>query len=87
MQWNVPADLEQLIQKRLSTGIYADAEEVLRSALEAQAVEDWTEEERLSISLRIDLGYEQAERGQLMDPDQARREIALMKQNWRSSKE
>jgi Arc/MetJ-type ribon-helix-helix transcriptional regulator len=47
MQLNLPPDLETLIQKRLSSGAYTNAEDVLRRALEAQdAEESWTDEER-----------------------------------------
>src|SRR5437016_294400 len=45
MQLKLPPDLEALINKRLSSGAYTDAEDVLRRALEAQeAEESWTEE-------------------------------------------
>jgi hypothetical protein len=51
MQLNVPPDLETLIKKRLSSGGYTDAEDVLRRALEAQdAEESWTDEERQALS-------------------------------------
>ena len=40
MQLNVPADLEMLIKKRLSSGGYTDAEDVVRRALEAQDAEE-----------------------------------------------
>ena len=47
MQLNLPPDLEMLINKRLSSGAYASAEDVLRRALEAQdSEESWTDEER-----------------------------------------
>ena len=36
MQLNLPTDLETLINKRLSSGAYTNAEDVLRRALEAQ---------------------------------------------------
>jgi len=43
MQLNHPLDLETLINKRLSSGAYSNAEDVLRHALEAQdAEESWT---------------------------------------------
>lgn len=46
MELKVPADLETLINKRISSGAYSSAEDVLRRALEAQdAQESWTEEE------------------------------------------
>ena len=51
MQVNVPPDLETLINQRLSSGSYTNAEDVLRRALEAQdAEESWTEEERRALS-------------------------------------
>jgi len=84
MHLNLPQDLETLINKRLSTGAYADTEDVLRRALEAQdAEESWTDEERRALSAHIEEGYRQAERGELIDSAQARREIQAMKDDWR----
>ncbi len=87
MQLNVPPDLETLINKRLSSGGYTSAEEVLRRALEAQdAEESWTDEERRALSAHIEKGYLQAESGELIDGEQARLEIQAMKEDWRLSK-
>jgi Arc/MetJ-type ribon-helix-helix transcriptional regulator len=87
MQLNVPPDLETLIKKRLSSGGYASVEDVLRRALEAQdAEESWTDEERRALCAHIEEGYLQAERGELIDGEQARREIQAMKDNRRLSK-
>jgi Arc/MetJ-type ribon-helix-helix transcriptional regulator len=87
MPLNVPPDLETLIDKRLSSGGYANAEDVLRRALEAQdAEESWTDEERRALSAHIEEGYLQAERGELIDGAEARREIQAMKDDWRFSK-
>lgn len=86
MQLNVPPDLETLINKRLSGGGYANAEDVLRRALEAQdAEESWNDEERRALSAHVEEGYLQAERGELIDGAQARREIQGMKDDWRLS--
>src|SRR6266481_9452421 len=83
MQLNLPPDLETLINKRLSSGAYTNAEDVLRHALEAQdAEQSWTDEERRALSAHIEEGYQQAERGELIDGAQARREIQAMKDNW-----
>ena len=83
MQLNVPPDLETLINKRLSSGGYVSAEDVLRRALEAQdAEESWTDEERRALSAHVEEGYLQAVRGELIEGDQARREIQAMKENW-----
>ncbi len=87
MQLNVPPDLETLINKRLSSGGYTNAEDVLRRALEAQdAEESWTDQERQALAAHIEEGYLQAERGELIDGAQVRREIQAMKDDWRLSK-
>jgi len=90
MQLKVPPDLERLIERRLSSGGYTNVEDVLRRALEAQdAEESWTDEERRALSAHIEQAYLQAERGELIDGAQARREIQAMKDSWhqeRSSK-
>ncbi len=87
MQLDVPPDLETLIKKRLSSGGYTDAEDVLRRALEAQdAEESWTDEERQALSAHIEKGYLQAERGELIDGAQVRSEIQEMKDDWRLHK-
>jgi putative addiction module CopG family antidote len=84
MQFNLPPDLEALINKRISSGAYANVEDVLRCALEAQdAEESWTDEERHALSAHIEEGYQQAERGELIGSAQARREIQATKENWR----
>jgi len=84
MHLNVPLDLEMLINKRLSSGGYTSVEDVLRRALEAQdAEESWTDDERRALSSHIEEGYLQAERGELIDGAQARREIEALKENWR----
>lgn len=85
MQLEVPEDLAMLIKKRLSSGAYASAEEVLRRALEAQdAEENWTDEERRALTAHIAEGYRQGERGELIDAAQARQEIQAMKEEQRS---
>jgi len=87
MQFNVPSDLEDLINKRLSTGAYSSVEDVLRRALEAQdAVESWNEEERKALRAHIEEGYLQAEREELIDGAQARGEIQTTKQQWREQR-
>ncbi len=87
VQLNVPPDLETLINRRLSSGGYTSVEDVLRRALEAQdAEESWTDEERRALSAHIEKGYLQAERGELIDGEQARREIQAMNDDRRLSK-
>jgi len=87
MQVNLPPDLETLVKKRLSSGGYDSVEEVFRRALEAQdAEESWTDEERQALTAHIEEGFQQAERGELVDGVHARREIQGMKDDWRQKR-
>ena len=87
MKSDVPPDIETLINKRLSSGGYANAAEVVRRALEAQdAEESWTDEERQALSAHIEAGYLQAVRGELIDGAQAGRKIQEMKNDWRAAR-
>lgn len=87
MQFNVPPDLQTLIEKRLSTGGYEGVEDVFRRALEAQdAQESLTDEECRVLSAHIEEGFLQAERGELIDGDQVRREIEDLKNQWRRNR-
>ena len=87
MQLIVPPELESLINKRLSSGDYATAEEVLRSALEAQDAEfSLTDEERQAVSAHIEEGYQQAVRGELIDSERVKQQMQTMKNHWRSSR-
>ncbi len=84
MQLKISLDLEELIKKRLSSGGYTSVEDVLRRALEAQdAEESWSDDERRALSAHIEEGDLQAERGELINGAQARREIQFMKDGWR----
>jgi Arc/MetJ-type ribon-helix-helix transcriptional regulator len=83
MQLTIPPDLEELIEQQIATGAFENAEQVLRSALQAQAFEnDWTEEERQAISDRLEESYQQAERGELTDGDQVKIEMTEFKKRW-----
>ncbi len=84
MQMNLPPDLESLIDKRLSSGAYADAEDVLRRALEAQdAEESWTDEELQALSGHIEGGFLRTERGEFIGAKEARKQIEAMRERRR----
>ena len=77
MQLNVPPDVEALVQKRLATGAFATAEDVIRYALEAlEAEEEWTEEERRALDEKIDRALEQVVARRVYGPEEARRKLA-----------
>ena len=79
--------LRRSLENVFRSGCYADVEDVLRRALEAQdAEESWSEEERRAFPAHIEEGYQQAARGELIDGAQARGEIQAMKEDWRLSR-
>jgi Arc/MetJ-type ribon-helix-helix transcriptional regulator len=81
MQLNVPPDVEALVQKRLASGAFANAEDVIRCALETlDAEENWTDEERRALDEKIDQALKQVAAGQVYGPDEARRKLAAMRE-------
>jgi Arc/MetJ-type ribon-helix-helix transcriptional regulator len=81
MQLNVPPDLEALVRRRLATGAFADAEDVIRRALETlDAEENWTDEERRAPDEKIDRALQQVADGRVYGPEGARRKLAALKE-------
>jgi Arc/MetJ-type ribon-helix-helix transcriptional regulator len=80
MQFTVPPDLQGLIEKRLSSGSYANVEDVLRRALETlDAEESWTDEELRALDEKIEGALEQVAFGRVYGPDEARRKLTAMR--------
>ena len=80
MQLDVSPDIEALLQKRLNSGGFANAEDVLRRALESlDAEESWTEEERRALDEKIVRALEQVASGKVYGPEEARRKLAAMR--------
>ena len=70
MTINLKPEDEQLIEKRLQTGVFASAEEVVHHALESlDAEEEWLQENRAVISEKIERGFAQFERGEGLTPE------------------
>jgi Arc/MetJ-type ribon-helix-helix transcriptional regulator len=81
MQLNVPPDLEALVQKRLATGAFANAEDVIRRALETlDADESWTVEERRALDEKIERALEQVAAGRVYGPEESRRKLAALRE-------
>ena len=81
MQLDIPPDLQPLIDKRLSSGEYASAEEVFRRALEVlEAEETWTDEERRVLDEKIDRALAQVAAGKVYGPEEARRKLAAIRE-------
>jgi Arc/MetJ-type ribon-helix-helix transcriptional regulator len=68
---------ERRLADILRSGAYQNAEQVLDHALEMLlAQEEWLAENRGEIAAVIELGYAEAERGELMDGDEVRSRMA-----------
>ena len=87
MPMQLPADLEAMVERRLAGGRYQSAEEVLRSALQAQeaeeaeeAEESWSEEDRLALDEKIDRAMAQVAAGNTYGPEEARQKLAAMRE-------
>ena len=60
------------MQKRLDTGAFANAEDVIRRALETlDAEENWTDDERRALDEKIDRALEQVAAGRVYGPAEA----------------
>lgn len=81
MQLTVPPDVEALLQKHLATGAFANAEDVIRRALETlDAEESWTDQERSALDEKIDWALEQVAAGPVYGPEEALRKLSAVKE-------
>ncbi len=81
MQLTVPPDLEALVQKQVATGAFANAEDVIRRALESlDAEESWTREERSALNEKIRRALEQVGAGRIYGPEEAQRKLAALRE-------
>ena len=76
---------EQLIQKRIESGAFADAADVIHRALESlDSDEEWLAENRAAIQQQIDSGFAQCERGEALSPAESLARLEEKKASWRA---
>jgi antitoxin ParD1/3/4 len=81
-------EIEALIQKRLQTGAFSSAEEVIERALEYLNVEEeWLADNRAEIARQIEEGWDEAQRGELTDGETVRTEMQQFKENWKKQRQ
>lgn len=69
-------ELEALIQRDVQRGPYRSADEFVERAIEMlHEQEEWLAENRRRIAARIEHGFAQAERGELLDGEEAFQEL------------
>jgi len=75
MSIDLKPEQQRVIDLAVRSGVYRDAGEVLDRAFEIIGeqldLEDWMSDHREAIASRVALGFAQAERGELIDGDEA----------------
>lgn len=80
MHFDIPPDLEVLIQKRLDSGAFSSVEDVFRRALEAQEDDEiWTVEEREALDRKIERSMQQFAGGEIYGPEEAREKLDALR--------
>jgi putative addiction module CopG family antidote len=65
-------ELESLVRADVARGPYQSVDEFVERAVELlHEHEEWLSKNQVEISKQIDDGFAQAERGELLDPDEA----------------
>lgn len=76
-------ETEALIQKRLESGAFSTPEEVIERPLEFLSLEeDWLAEHRDEIAANIQEGWDEAQRGELIEGDHVRSDMRQFKADW-----
>jgi antitoxin ParD1/3/4 len=84
MTLELKPEIESLIQKRLASGDFSSAEELIERALESLAAEeDWITENREIIASQIQEGWDETQRGELTDGEDVRAEMQRFKADWK----
>jgi putative addiction module CopG family antidote len=75
---------EQLVRKRLQSGAFQSAGEVIHEALAAQEIENaWLEENKALVNEKIKRGLAQLDAGQGISRELARERLQQRKAEWR----
>ncbi len=83
MTIHLKPELEALIQEDLERGPYQSADEFVAQAVQMlHEHEQWLADNRADIAAKIEHGYSQAERGELVDPVEVRARLNERKQAW-----
>jgi putative addiction module CopG family antidote len=83
MTIHLKPEQERRIAEAVRSGAYQTADEVVDRALAALLEqEEWLAAHRTEIAAQIEAGYAAAQRGELIDADQVRRNLEGKKQAW-----
>ena len=74
---------ERAIAEAIESGAFRDADEVIGRALEAlRSAEGWLQVHREEIAEKIELGWNQFERGEFFTAEESQAEMERRKQAW-----
>ena len=66
----LPDELDRYVRERVESGLYEDSGELVREALRQKMFAEMSDAEKLAaLKAEIDVGWEQAERGELVKLD------------------
>jgi putative addiction module CopG family antidote len=76
-------ELEALVRQDVARGSYRSIDDFVEQAVtELHEREEWLAVHRDEIRSKIDEGWAEAERGELIDGEQVKRDMAVMKAEW-----
>lgn len=79
MNVNLTPELEELVQRKVHSGLYNNQSEVVREALRLLARQDALQDaRRMRLRSALDEGLEQADRGELLESAQVAEEMRAM---------
>lgn len=82
MEIHLRPELENLIKQDVQRGSYETVDEFVECAVSMlHEQEAWLAQNRAQIAAKIDQGYASAERGELIDGDEARSRLAALKRS------
>jgi putative addiction module CopG family antidote len=83
MTIHLKPELEALIQADVERGPYESPDEFVAQAIHLlHEQEQWLADNRADIAAKIEHGFAQAERGELLDPVEVRAHLNERKQAW-----
>jgi putative addiction module CopG family antidote len=80
MTIELPPELEEIVRQDMQAGIYGSMEEYLeRAVMLLHNQENWLTRHRDELSAQIEEGWQDAERGDVIDAEQLKAELRLRK--------
>jgi putative addiction module CopG family antidote len=80
MEIRLRPELADLVKQDVERGAYASIDEYVEQAVSMlHEQEAWLDANRVDIQAKIEAGYASAQRGELLEPDEVRRELANRK--------